>query len=353
MTSRTSEITSSEIARQAGVSRATVSVVLSGTRSTSRVSDATRQRVLAVAAALGYAPHPVARALRRQRTGVLGFIPRAHRTTLFDHPVPYLLGIALSRAAAAYGYQIVETTTDPAKAHDGDELVRFMQQHRVDGIILDSPDTVAEVQRFIAHQIPLVQIIRPQPIKTARVTVDARPGITAAVAHLLEAGHRRIAWLGRGGEHPIDRARRAAFVAALDQHGLPCPAAWLREVAAYGVSEGYDSAMPLLAQPDRPTALIAMGDNIALGVLRALYTLRLRVPDEFSLISYDDAFAGVLYPPLTSVAQPLTDVGARAIAMLHEQIEGEPGTIAPRAETVPTDLIIRESVAAPRGVWGE
>lgn len=351
--SHTSEITSSEIARQAGVSRATVSVVLSGTRSTSRVSDATRQRVLAVAAELGYAPHPVARALRRKRTGVLGFIPRARRTTLFDHPVPYLLGIALSRAAAAYGYQIVETTTDPVEAHGSDDLVRFMQQRRVDGIILDSPGTVEEVERFIEHRIPLVQIIRPQPLPTARVTVDAQPGIVAAVAHLLDAGHRRIAWLGRGGEHPIDRARRAAFLAALDQHGLRCPAHWLREVADYGVAEGFASAMPLLADHDRPTALIAMGDNIALGVLRALYTLRLRVPDDFSLISYDDAFAGVLYPPLTSVAQPLTEVGARAIAMLHEQIEGEPGTFVPRAETVPTDLIARESVGAPRGVWGE
>lgn len=346
--SRTTDVNSGEIARQAGVSRATVSVALSGTRSTSRVSDATRQRVLAVAAELGYSPHPVARALRRQRTGVLGFIPRAHRTTPFDHPVPYLLGIALSRAAARHGYQIVEKTSDPAGVHDGDELVRFMQQRRVDGIILDSPETTAEVQRFIDHQIPLVQIIRPQPLETARVTVDARPGITAAVEHLLAAGHRRIAWLGRGGEHPIDLARRAAFVAALGRHDLPCQPDWLREVPEYGVEEGYDSAMRLFAAPERPTALLAMGDNIALGVLRALYALRLRIPDDFSLISYDDAFAGALYPPLTSVAQPLTEVGARAIALLYEQIEGEPGTVPQRSELIPTALIARQSVGAPR-----
>lgn len=343
-------VTSNDVARQTGVSRATVSTVLSGAEGNIRVSDETRRRVLAAAAELGYSPHPLAQALRRQRSGVLGFVPRSSRTTPYEHPVPYLLAVQIAQAAMRRGYHVVEASAETTASRASDELARFLLDRRVDGVLFDSPETAAEVRRFTERGLPVVQLIRPQlAVATPAITVDAAPGIAAALDHLAGLGHRRIAFLGHGGPHPVDRIRRDTFTATLARHGLAAPDAWLRLVDDYSIEEGYAAARALLALPERPTALFAAGDNLALGVLQALYEARLRVPDDLSLVSYDDIFAAHLPPPLTSVVQPLREVAERAIATIAAQLDrGEVAAGEPIPIALPTHLVARASTRPPR-----
>lgn len=216
--------------------------------------------------------------------------------------------------------------------------------------LLDSPETADEVARFAERGLPLVQLMRPQrAVASATLTVDAAPGIAAAIEHLVALGHRRIGFLGHGGEHPVDRSRREAFIAALARHGLRAQSAWIRLMTDYSSAESHAATLALLASPERPTAIFAAGDNLALGVLKAVYDLRLRVPNDLSLVSYDDILAPHLPPPLTSVRQPLQDLAEQAITLIAGQLEqaGAPAAPAPQL-VLPTQLVIRNSTTPPR-----
>lgn len=349
--------TSTDVAKRAGVSRVTVSTVLNGRHGTVRVSEATRQRVLAAVAELNYVPHPMAQALRRRQSRTIGFVPRPSRGLPMEEPVPYLLGINVAHAAIRRGYHLVEASAETTTSRRGDDLVQFLLDRRVDGVIFDCPGSESEVQRCVDHSLPVVQLMRPQfAVPTPAIIVNAADGIVDAIDHLVALGHHAIAFLGTDSPHPIDRARFDGFLTALARHGIAAPAAHLRlGVARSLIEEGYDFALALVALSARPTAIFAAGDPLALGALRALYEARVRVPDDMSLISYDDTVAPHLYPPLTSVSQPLAAVADRAIALIADAVEGwRPDGISsadPDAASapivLPTRLTIRDSTRAP------
>lgn len=341
--------TSVDVARRAGVSQATVSLVFTGTSGRTRVSAATRERVLAAATSLGYSPHPLARALRQRRSGILALVPRVHRTTPAVAPVPFQFSLYLTRAALHHGFHVIEVGAagDPVVTEGG--LVPFLRRRRVDGVIFDGPDNARDVERVVAAGLPVVQAIRPQfAVETATIMVDPAPGIGAAIDHLVALGHRRIAFVGRGGPYPTDRTRLDAFQAALARHALVAATADPVLVADYSVDQAYAAVRPLLAQETRPTAIFAAGDNLALGVLRALYEARIRVPDEMSLVSYDDIFAADLYPPLASVAQPLADVGEQAITLITALLDPARPKDQPAAHLLAaTHFVVRRSTCPP------
>ncbi len=343
--------TSTDVARQAGVSQATVSIVLNGARGNIRVSEATRQRILTAAAALGYSPHPAAQALRRQRSGIIGFVPQQSPCLPPSiHPHRYLLGIYVARAATSRGYQVIEPSVKAEAVQSGAEQLQFFAGRRVDGIIYDRPQTAAEVRCLVDYGLPVVQLLRPQgTIGTATVTVDASPGITAAIDHLVGQGHRRIAFLGHGGAHSVERDRLHAFTTALARHGIAVPAERVYLARKYALEEGQTLTRTMLASRPWPTAIFAASDSLALGVLHALYEARIHVPDDLSLVSHDDVLAAQLYPPLTSVAQPFETVAERAVALIVEQVAGTSGRGAETAHVVlPTRLHVRRSTRPPR-----
>jgi len=343
-------VTSNDVARRVGVSQATVSVVLNGARSNIRVSEATRERVTAAAAALGYTPHLAARALRRQRSGIIGFVPRIFRQTPYERPIPYLLSVHIARAAMLGGYHVIEVNAESSKARAGGALIEFLLGQRVDGVIFDAPDSAAEVRRFVERGVPVVQLLRPHPVAAAStITVDPVAGIDSAVAHLAALGHRRIAFIGSSRANPVDQHRLDAFVAALADRAIPLPEAYLQLGLTRAVEGGYDATETLLALPDRPTALLIMGDSLALGALRALYERDVRVPNAMSIVSYDDAFANFLYPPLTSVAQPVREVAERAVTLLAARIEDADAAHPPEHVVMPTGLVVRASTQPPPG----
>lgn len=341
-------ITSTDVAREAGVSRATVSAVLNGTRGNIRVSEETHRRVRAVAAALGYSPHPVAQALRQRRSRMIAFVPRTMHATEYGHPIAYQLSLYTDRAAARLGYHVIEVSPE-ASATDHDEgLIDFLLSRRPDGVIFDAPTTHA-VDAMVARGIPVVQLMRPQfAAATSTVIVDAAQGITDAVDHLVALGHRRIAYLGSDDVHIANRSRLACFRAVLARHGIPILAEYIALGPEYTTEQGAALTWRVLGCSPPPTALFSGADNFAVGALHALHQARIRVPDAMSLVSYDDVYAAMLCPPVTSVAQPLREVAERAIALIVAAIEG--GADSPQPPThivLPTSLHIRTSTRPP------
>ncbi len=345
-------VTSYDVAAQAGVSQATVSVVLSGRQSSIRVSEATRQRVLAAAAALDYSPNSLAQAFRQQRSGIIGFVPRLERAAPEQSlPVMYLLGQHIARTAIAHRYHVLEASAESEGMRTGEDSVEFMLSRRVDGVIFDRPYSADEVRHFADRGVAVVQLIRPQiAVPTAIIAVDAAPGIEAAVAHLVALGHRRIALIGHDNAHPAVRSRLDAFAAALARRQIAVPPDYIQLRGVSDIAQGNDAARSLLALPVRPTALVATAEALALGALRSLYAARVRVPEEMSVIGYDDAFSVHLYPPLTSVAQPFREVAERAVGLILEQLHGlngQGGATEPTHIVLPTTLVIRESTGPP------
>jgi len=340
--------TSVDVARRAGVSQATVSLVFTGAQGRIRISDDTRERVMVAAAELGYSPHPLARALRQQRSGIIGFVPRFHHMSPTTHPVPFLLGSYLARAAQNHGRHVIEVGTegDPVLTSGG--LIPFLRSRRVDGVIFDGPENPRDIEGVCMAGLPVVQIIRPlHGVETATITVDPAPGITAAVDHLVALGHHAIGFLGRGGPYPVDQMRLDSFTAALARHGLAPPenASLLTD---YSIEESYAATRAILAGCARPTALFVAGDNLALGALRALHEAHVRVPDAMSVVTYDDILAADLYPPLSSVVQPLAEVSERAIALILMLLDpSRQDEEMQRHLVLPTRFLARASTQPP------
>lgn len=340
--------TANDVARRAGVSRSTVSVVLSGHTGNIRVSEATRKRVLAVAAELGYSPHPIAQALRQQRSNIIGFVSRSTPHGLFDETVPYILNIEIARAAARRGCYVVEARVDPSHPDSSAALGQSLRPHRVDGVIFDSPATSDVVRSVQDAGLPIVQLMRPQlDVETPTVTVSASQGVTAAVNHLVELGHHRIAYIGSSPTHPVLNQRLEVFRDAIARHRVELPDNYIQLEPASTISVGQVLTESLLRLPIPPTAIIAAGDNLALGVMRALYHESIRVPDTISVVSYDDTLAAYVYPPLTSVAQPLHAVAEHALDLLIDALDPTTPTHADWHVTLPTHLEIRASTAPP------
>lgn len=337
--------TSADVARHVGVSRATVSAVLNGTRGNIRVSAARRNQILRAAENLGYQPHRGAQALRRQSSEVIGFVPRW--ASSIDEVIPYAASSALRRSALRRGHHIIEASAESPEHRAGEETLRLLQAWRVAGVIMDSPSTDEEVQCVIDAGIPVVQLFRPRPdVATSTVTAAPELGMRQAIDHLVSLGHRRIAYLGMAGSHPVDTRRLAAFHDALHHHGIEVSPDSIQLTPTYYSDDGARSMRALLRK-DRsriPTAIVAGGDPLALGALQVLHQARVRVPDEISIVSYDDAIAGFFVPAVTSVAQPFDEIAEQALALLTEPNEQD--DIHHR--DVPSRLLVRESVARLR-----
>lgn len=345
--------TSADVAKRSGVSRSVVSVVLNGSSTNTRVSEATRQHVIAVAQELKYRPNRTAQALRGRRSGVIGFIPRSDRESAVEDTVPFIMSVELSRAAVRCGLHVIEASAETEAFRQGPDLVNFLLDWHVDGVIVDVPRSEQEVRRLIDAGLTVVQIFRPIPgVETPRITVDPRPGMDAAVSHLRSLGHERITFVGRQGSELVDVARRDAFGEAMHRHGLTLGASSVRLSPNYRTADGIAQMRELLALPpeDRPSAVVFGGDPAAIGGLQVLHHARIRVPDELSVISFDDAVAAYTVPPLTSICQPFSEVANLALDLLTTK---DPATDAgtrgapPLDMVLPTGLTIRESTAPP------
>ncbi|HSK20649.1 MAG TPA: LacI family DNA-binding transcriptional regulator [Longimicrobiales bacterium] len=330
-------ITATDVARLAGVSQPTVSLVLSG-NTEARLAPETRARVLAAAEELGYRPNIVAQALKQRRSYALGLI-------VPDLENPYYTEIVTGaeRVAAEAGYAVLlcdARATSPARH------LEMLRARWIDGVIVDAVGA-ADLPQHALRDMNVVLVGEPSDV-LPWVAADAESAGRQAAAHLLELGHRSLGFVGPASPLYRFRMRERGFVQALREAGISIRSDWLRR-GPPTLSGGAREMAKLLSGVERPTGVFCANDLIALGALKECTRRGVAVPADMSIVGCDDIeLARVVTPELTTVAVPAKEAGARAARRLLDVIEGRAGR--PRSQRpLPVKLQVRDTTAAPRG----
>lgn len=320
----------------AGVSHSTVSRALRGS---SLIPAATTERIQQIARELGYSASSVARSLVSGRTFAIGVV-----VTSIADPFNGEVVAGLEEVANDHGYSVILATSQ-AKPSRELSVVRGFQSRRVDGIIVASSRIGSHYAELLAElQIPVVLLNNQHPDPFCySVSIDNTSGTLEAVQHLVQLGHRRIAYLGdRLGLHS-DAERKAGFLQAMTTAGLQVPPEYL--LLGDGKSEGAAEAFRAFLETgfELPTAMVCYNDMTAAGVLEVARSAGIAVPGELSIVGFDDIqLAALLSPALTTVRQPKRELGMCSMQLLLQLLAGEP---AEKSIVFPGKLIVRESTA--------
>ncbi|MFJ9898434.1 LacI family DNA-binding transcriptional regulator [Streptomyces sp. NPDC091280] len=343
-------VTLDEVAEAAGVSKSTASRVLSGS---TRVSDRTRRAVQSAAERLGYRPNRIASGLRTRRSNLIGLVI----TNLVNASFHTITGVLQQRLDEC-GYQVLLCVTDSDPERER-RYLDMLLDHRVDGlVIVGTGANTATVREVAAAGIPVVNLMRtPDNAPGDSVMAADREGAELAGRHLLDLGHRRIAFIGGPPDVDSGRDRYAGFAAALTAAGLePDPA--LCERGPYTVPFGAEAALRLMSAERPPTALYSANHEATFGVLGSLVQLGVRVPDQLSLVCHEEApWFPHWHPPITVVDNGARDLGELAAEQLLRRIgnrpesgtdsDGSPAEAVGRLIRVGSRLVLRDSTAAP------
>jgi len=335
-----------QVAARAGVSHQTVSRVINAE---GYVGQATRARVLKAIAELNYVPNGIARSLSSNRSHTLGVVSN----DISDHSFAELAAGA-ELEARRQGYYLIIGSVDDELPEDEEAYLRLMQQRRIEGLIVARPRLRAPSRRLLvemARSIPTVVIAsRVEAPRLHSVDIDNHGGGRAAVAHLVERGHRELATITGPLDWVSASARLEGARDALREAGLGGELL-VEGSADWGVEGGRAAMSRLLASGRRFTAVFAQSDLLALGAIAELQAHGVAVPRDVSVVGYDDIpVARYLSPALTTIRQPMGAVGARAVQILVQRLAHSSSAGAqPRArhDLVGVSLVVRNSVASP------
>jgi LacI family transcriptional regulator len=326
--------TLADVAERAGVSQMTASRALNGR---SGVSRETRDEVLRIAADIGYVVNRTAQKLSGGRNGIIGIM-----TPTLDTQFSSELILGASRAARAAGCEVlVYTVSDDSHSHE--ELIKLVRQFS-DGLLVILPRETMNLDALAAAHVPVVVIDQRGTLnRFPSVSVDNYGGACMAVEHLIALGHERIAFLGSDEAVEGVRDRQRGYHDTLARHGLARDPALVAnsDVAQTTV---FELASGLLKLPEPPTAIFAANDHSAFGAIAAVREAGLRVPDDISVVGFDDIpMAGQFHPALTTVRQPFQQMSSSAVNALLAQIAGN-DALSQRT-TFPAELVVRQSTA--------
>lgn len=331
-----------DVAKLADVSTATVSRALAFP---DRVSSETRARVLDAIARTGYVPNPAARSLRSQKTYMVLVVLPNLANTFFSK---ILRGIEETLFEAGYGMIIGDLDGSPEKeAH----FAAFTAAGRVDGAILLNGHLFGQTREGkgvpAAINIPLVALCEAIPgADIPQIEVDNRVGASTMIGHLAALGHREIAYLSGPVENVLEQERMRGYREGLDAQSLPFDPD-LVLTGDYTVESGIRAGRALLARKSRPTAVFCTSDEMAIGLMRTLHSVGVRVPQDISVAGFDDIeFAAVAEPALTTIHQPRRELGQVAATALVDLLQGRPSPDRIRLET---HLVVRDSTDRPAG----
>lgn len=331
-------VTITKVAAAAGVSTSTVSHVLNGTR---RVAPETAERVEQAIRAVGYAPNTIARALKTAATEAIGL---AISTIANPYFADMVCAIEAQCAKAGLMVLLADTQDDPVREA---EVVRALHARRVDGIILaPSAAPEAALEHVARFGLPCVLVDRMADARFDQVGIDNATAVATLVRHLLDAGHRRIGFVGGQAGFATTEARATAFATTLAAAGVPVAPHWLAGRA--GSTEAAEEALVrLLDAPERPTALVAGNNLVTIAAMRAVRARGLAVPEDLSLVGIDDFdWSDCFEPRLTLVAQPCAELGRQAASLLMERIREPDG---PRRHVqLAAEVKLRDLVGRPR-----
>jgi LacI family transcriptional regulator len=323
------------------VSVATVSRTLNGV---GPVHDDTSKRVLSAARALRYVPHAAARSLSIRRSHTLGvLLPEVHGEFFSE----VIRGIDV--AARAHGYHVLVSSSH-SDAQEMSSMLRALRG-RVDGLIVMSPDVeLGALSRALTADTPAVLLnsaINARPT----IRIDNFTGACSMTGHLVALGHRHIAFI-TGPERNADAAERLRGYRTALGHTTDAKRAQMEVEGDFTEESGYRAVPKILAMKQRPTAIFAANDSMAIGALRALREAGIAIPDDMTLAGFDDIpMARYLTPQLTTVRVDIAEMGRRAVEYLVSSLD-DSDTAIKKHEVIPTTLVVRESCSAPSGRQG-
>jgi LacI family transcriptional regulator len=344
MTKRTSgNVTIVDVARDAGVSYTTVSRVLNNK---GNVKPETCERVLLAMTRLGYVVDQRARSLAGGRSQVVGLLVHDLGTTYIG---AIIHGIDAELAAAQYNLMLYTTRRHRTRES---AYIATLTRGLADGLLIVLPRELgAYLETLRSSRLPYVLIDhRGISDETSAVTATNQQGGYAATQHLIELGHRRIGHITGALDQGCARDRLAGYKAALEDHGITFDPELVQE-GDFFQPQGYSGARALLRLSHSPTAIFAANDVMAFGAMEAVRECNLRIPEDISIMGFDDiSEAANVHPPLTTIQQPLEEMGRIATRMLLERIR-DPQRPIERVE-LPTELVIRQSCHPPKQVKG-
>jgi LacI family transcriptional regulator len=328
-----------DVAQAAGVSQSTTARALSGE---GYVAAAVRDRVVAVAEQLGYVPHAMASSLRKQKSRSIGVLVSGLRDPFYAD-----LAAGVAREARDHGYTVilVDDQSDPAEERAAATVFVGM---RLAGVIV-TPVSAAVSEYLFRQRIPVVEVDRTfSGGRCDAVLIDNASASSRITDHLISLGHRRIALLIDETDWTTGADRVAGYQRSLEQSGLEADPTLLVS-AGSDVGGARKAAVALLARRDHPTAVFTANSVLAEGVWRAASDLGLKVPDDLSIASFDDAaWMSMVTPGLTAVAQDAVELGRVAAELLRERIEHPESPV--QTVVLEAEILPRGSTAAPRMV---
>lgn len=327
-------VTAAEVARRAGVSQPTVSLILTRNPK-ARISPTTRERVLRIAEEIGYRPNRLAQALVARRSFAIGVIVPG-----FDNPFYAHVLSGAEKVAAESGYAVLLSEVGST---DGVQHLRALRDRQVDGVIIAG---------IAANTIPPeelddlnVVLVNQPSTQYASVAGDSERAGQLAATHLLELGHRRFAFIGPATSIPAFRLRERGFAHALRTAGCALSTDTLIRADA-SIAGGLGAMRRLLALPSRPTAVFCANDLVALGAHKACGAAGVSLPGELSLLGCDDIeMSSLVSPELSTILMPQRELGARAVRLLLRRLDGNSAT-PPAAQVLPPKLIVRGTTGA-------
>nr|WP_246581224.1 LacI family DNA-binding transcriptional regulator [Deinococcus aestuarii] len=329
--------TLADVAQLAGVSQQTVSRVVNNQ---GPVEARTRARVMEAVGQLNYVPNRLAQGLARQRSHSIGFA-----TNDIALHAPSQLTSAIEGAARAAGFSLIVSIVPGYGLGRVTQTVRALKERQVDGVLINASlggaDAAEIARRF--SDLPCVFMDVPADAPVSAALLDQGHGAALAARHLVDLGHTRIACIHAPQDAVAEHARLQGWQAVLREHGLALVA---EQEGDWSPASGYRAALALLASGVNFTGLLVGNDQMAVGVLRALWESGRSVPGDVSVIGYDDtAESALLIPPLTTVRQDFPTLGQRAFHHLNARLDGQD---PPKTTLTRPELVVRASTAAPR-----
>jgi LacI family transcriptional regulator len=332
-----------DVAALAGVSSMTASRVVSGS---TPVREALREKVNAAIKQLNYRPNVAARAARSGSVRI-GIVLTNPKSTLLGE---FLLG-AYGESTRIGAHLLLEPAIEePVKL----DALRRLVRNGVDGVILPPPlgDSAAALALLRKENVLALAFATAEPRSTiSAVTIDDFGGAAAMTQHLIDRGHRRIAFVQGPQEHTPAQRREAGFRATMEKNGLSVRAAWVTP-GAFTFKSGLEAARKLLALSPRPTAIFAANDDMAAGVIALAHGMDLKLPNDLSVAGFDDSpIAATLWPPLTTIHQPISTMASTAVRTIGDivRLRRTDGHATPLHHRMECSLVERGSTASSDG----
>lgn len=335
-------ITLKDVAAKVGVHPSTVSRVLSGKADQYNITQKTQKLVLQAARELNYVPNEMARSLRLKRSNTIGLI-------IPDISNAFFAGIARSIEIESYnlGYRLVVCNTDENQEKEI-KLVETLLSWKTDGLIMapvqDCDDHIRDLKE---NNFPFVLVDRYfDDIKTNAVVTDNEGDALKATEHFIKLGHRRIAFVCGRRVIYTTKGRLRGYKRALTRHQIPIKDHFIVG-DGFNLDAGFTAMQQLLDLPQRPTAVLVGGNVITVGVLEAILSKQLSIPEDISVIGFNDMIlTPYLISPLSIIAHPLEEIGKKAVELLCEAMQSPNDSICKKI-VLPTEFIVRDSVASP------